>query len=48
MCMISEALELGVKCGRVSYIWCVCVVSHGNGWLGAVMEVVVRMDAVQS
>ena len=32
--MISEALELSMKGGRVSCSWCLCVVIHVNGWLG--------------
>ena len=31
----TEALELGVKSGRVSHNWCMCVVSHRyrGGWM---------------
>ena len=43
--MISEALELRVKGGGVSQGWCMCVVSHGYGWVGAGMEAVVDMHA---
>ena len=32
--MISVALELRVKIGRVSHSWCMCVASHGHGGLG--------------
>ena len=32
--MISEALELRMEGGRVSHIWCMCVVRYGYGWLG--------------
>ena len=32
--LISETLELHMEDGRVSRIWCICVVSHGHGWLG--------------
>ena len=48
--MISEALELSVKGGRYSHIWCVCVVGHGNGGMGVVvgMEVVDGMHAGHS
>ena len=44
--MISEALELHVKVGRVSHCWCMCVVIHGCGWFGeARMKVVDDMHA---
>ena len=33
--MISEALELYVEGGLVSHSWCVSVVGHGYGGLGA-------------
>ena len=32
--MIWKSLELRVEGGRVSHSWCMCVVSHGDGWLG--------------
>ena len=32
--MLSEALELRLKGGRVSHSSCMCVVSHGYGRLG--------------
>ena len=32
--MISEELELRVKVERVSYSWCIFVVSHGYGGVG--------------
>ena len=39
--MISEALELYVEGGRVSHIWCMCVVGNGiGGLIGAGVEVV--------
>ena len=39
--MISGALLLYVEGGRVSHSWCMCVVSHGYGWLGGVIVEVV-------
>ena len=49
MRMVSEALELRMESGRVSFIWCMCVVCHGYGGLGwAGMEVVDGMRAGQS
>ena len=44
--VISEALEQRVEGRRVSYSWCVCVVSHGYGVLGAGINGVV--DAGQN
>ena len=32
--MISEALEMRAKSGRLSHNWCMCVASHGYGGLG--------------
>ena len=44
--MISEALTLRVKGGRVSHSWCMGVVSHGYGRLcGAGIEAVDGMQA---
>ena len=36
--MISEAIELGVKSGRVSHSWCTCAISHGYGCLSGVRD----------
>ena len=33
--MIPEALEQYVEGGRVSHRWCMCIVGHGYGGLGA-------------
>ena len=32
--MISDALELRVEGGQVSYSQCICVISHGYGGFG--------------
>ena len=32
--MITEALELYMEGGRVSYSWCVCLVGHRYGGMG--------------
>ena len=47
--MMSKVLELCMEGGRFSHSWCMCVVSHGCGWLGGDrLEVVDGMHAGQS